>query len=129
MGHIDIQSIIIVLLGGINFIQLFQYKTTVKKYKAEANSATVDAEQKKIDLHQDQYDYLLQKLTKYQEDYFSMSERLQEQTRKDIGIINTKCNEIAELKSKIMYYKGLRCYRSDCGKRICTNPEHNTENK
>lgn len=118
--------------GGLNIFQFIFWRLKKQTMVAEANSASTDAEQKKIDLQQDQYDYLLSKLTQYQEEYFQLGERMKEESKKhadDISasnqrfmtVVGEKCNEIAELKSKLIYFKGLRCYRSDCSQRIKCN--------
>lgn len=118
------------LLVGTNIYQLMENRSMRQKIKSEAKSAAVDAEHKEIDLHQDQYDYLLTKLSEFQKQYFELSSRLQQETQHHLEAINKKCNELAELKSKLVYFKGLRCYKSDCSYRIRTNPEDKkVENK
>lgn len=116
-----ILGIVATACGGLNIYQFIFWKTERKKMKAEADSATTDADQKRLDLQQDQYDYLLSKLTQYQKDYFELSDKMQDEMKKHVILINQKCNEISELKSKLIYFKGLRCYRSDCSMRIKTN--------
>lgn len=124
-----ILGIIATSLGGLNIFQIIYYKTQRDKLRAEADGATVEAKKKDIDLQQDQYDYLLSKLSKFQEDYFALFDKIQNEARIHSEVINTKCNEISELKSKIIYYKGLRCYKSDCSARICQNPKEKEEKK
>jgi uncharacterized lipoprotein YehR (DUF1307 family) len=120
-------GIIASLLAGTNIYQLFCYRSMKEKLSAEAKTASVEAEHKEIDLHQDQYDYLLRKLSEFQHQYFEMSSRLQQETQKHLEVINAKCNELAELKSKLIYFKGLRCYKSDCSMRIKINPKDTQE--
>jgi hypothetical protein len=36
--------------------------------------------------------------------------------------ISAKCNEIAELKSKVAYLNGIKCYNFTCEHRIKNNP-------
>ena len=120
-----ILGILASLLAGTNVYQLFCYRSMKEKLGAEAKTATVEAKSKEIDLHQDQYDYLLTKLSDFQRQYFELSSRLQQETQSHLEAINAKCNELAELKSKLIYFKGLRCYRSDCSHRIRINPEDN----
>ena len=113
------------------------YRSEQKKKGAEANRATTEAEQVKIDLQQDQYDYLLSKLTYFQKEYVGLQTLLNTTTDSYTqelialkvefsGKINEKCNEIAGLKSKISYYRGLRCYKSDCSIRISTRDKDDT---
>lgn len=116
-------GIIASLLAGTNIYQLICYRSMKEKLGAEAKTASVTAHQKEIDLHQDQYDYLLKKLSEFQKQYFELSSKLQQETQLHLEAINAKCNELAELKSKLIYFKGLRCYRSDCSQRIRINPE------
>lgn len=135
-----ILNIIIALFGGLNIFQLIYWRAERKKHNAEANSADTDAKQKDIDLQQDQYDYLLQKLSDYQREYYDLADRLKQVTTNHINeisdierrfgqTINDKCNEISMLKSKLIYYKGLRCYDSNCQKRILVNPKDGTERR
>ena len=126
------------LFGGLNIFQLVYWRSERRKHAAEASSADTDAKQKEIDLHQDQYDFLLQKLSDYQKEYYELAERLKQTTNNHINeiedmnrrfslLINDKCNEIAVLKSKLIYFKGLRCYDSACPKRISVNPKDDKE--
>lgn len=118
-----ILGVVASLLAGTNIYQLICYRSMKEKMNAEAKTASVEAQKKEFDLHQDQYDYLLTKLSDFQKQYFEMSSRLQQETQKHLEVINSKCNELAELKSKLIYFKGLRCYKSDCSLRIRINPE------
>lgn len=118
-----ILGVIASLLAGTNIYQLICYRSMKEKIGAEAKAASVEATHKEIDLHQDQYDYLLNKLSEFQRQYFDMSSRLQTEMQQHLEVINSKCNELAELKSKLVYFKGLRCYKSDCSLRIRVNPE------
>ena len=120
-------AVISASLGGLNIFQLVFWRSEKKKMQAEATSADAEAQQKIRELHHDAYDDLVNRLTKYQSDYFALAEHMQEQTRKNLETINGKCNEIAELKSKIVYFKGLRCYKTDCSFRIRTNPKDSKE--
>lgn len=120
-------GIVASLLAGTNIYQLFCYRSMKARLTAEAKTASVEAEHKEIDLHQDQYDYLLRKLSEFQNQYFELSSKLQQETQQHLEAINAKCNELAELKSKLVYFKGLRCYRSDCSHRIRINPEDNKQ--
>lgn len=120
-------GIVASLLAGTNIYQLFCYRSMKIRLTAEAKTASVEAEHKEIDLHQDQYDYLLRKLSEFQNQYFELSSKLQQETQQHLEAINAKCNELAELKSKLVYFKGLRCYRSDCSHRIRINPDDNKQ--
>lgn len=110
----EILAIAVALLSGLNIFQIIFWRTQRDKMRAEADASTTEAHRKEIDLQQDQYDYLLEKLNLFQEQYFDLSKRLQDEMQTHINAINEKCDEIALLKSKLVYFKGLRCYRSDC---------------
>lgn len=133
-----IWEIISGLLLLSNIPWFMYYKSEKKKKGAEANQATVQAEQIKIDLQQDQYDYLINKLSHFQKEYVGLQTSLNQTTdsyTKELialkiefsGKINEKCNEIAQLKSKISYYRGLRCYKSDCSIRITEKQSDETK--
>lgn len=115
-------TILSILLGGVNIFQLIFLRTTKKRYEAEAKKADAEAEQMRTDLHQDQYDYVNEQLSKIQQEYYSLAAKYRETMTKHLTEIDQKCNEIAELKSKLIYFKGLRCYCSDCEKRVKESP-------
>ena len=109
------------MLGGVNVFQLVYYRTQRDKMRAEADGMAVDAQHKGLDLMQDQADYLIKQLNTMQEEYISMQKMVREQFAEHTSAITEKCNEIAALKSKVVYLKGLRCYKSDCSMRITNN--------
>lgn len=113
-----ILTIATTLLGGLNVFQMIFWRIEKRKMVADASALETEAKQKGIDLQQDQYDYLLEKLSKFQSDYFELLEKVQKDAKGHAELINTKCNEIAELKSKLTYYRGISCYKSDCSTRI-----------
>lgn len=115
-------SILIALLGGVNIFQIFFLRSTKKKYEAEAEKAHTEAQQGKVSLQQDQYDYVNEQLSKIQGEYYNLADKYRKTMTDHLQEIDGKCNEIAELKSKLVYFKGLRCYRSDCGERIRESP-------
>ena len=127
-------EILTALFAGCNVLQFVFWRQTKQKTQAEADGATVDVQQKIKDLHTDAYEDLVERLNKYQNDYFDLGEKVQQMSREFTEKITSKCNEIAELKSQVIYFKGLRCYKSDCSLRIGKNPkdkqeEQNEDNK
>lgn len=126
-----ILSILVALLGGVNIFQFLFLRSTKKKYEAEAEKVKTAADHDKLDLHQDQYDYVNAQLTKIQQEYYDLASRYRETMTAHLLEIDGKCNEIAELKSKLTYFKGLRCYRSDCPTRTQESPyrEHMKPNE
>ncbi|MCD8287224.1 MAG: hypothetical protein LUC18_00035 [Porphyromonadaceae bacterium] len=128
------------LLGGVNIFQLIFFRTTRDKHRAEASSASTSAAKDKEDLRQNQYDYLLEKLTAYQKMYSELSDKIMEDSRKkteEIEKIAAKhkaeieeaakrhkeqiarmWEDIARLKARIKYLQGLTCMRADCPNRI-----------
>lgn len=125
-----ILSILLALLGGVNIFQFLFLRTTKKKYEAEARAAETAVEHGRVDLQQDQYDYVNAQLTKIQQEYYDLAAKYRETMTNHLQEIDNKCNEIAELKSKLTYFKGLRCYCSDCDNRIYESPykDHSKNN-
>lgn len=126
--------------GGIGAVITYicTFKSKKKQVEAEAESSMVDVEQKKTDLKQDQYDYLQKTCDKYIKGYHELEgdfrkqiSELREQMDKIMleksQAIFAKCNEIATLKSKVTYLKGIRCYNFTCKHRIMTNPDKTEE--
>lgn len=112
------------LLGGLNIFQLIGYKSTLKRLSAEARASDIDAQQKGLDMMQDQADFLLHKLSSLQSEYTALQKQVREEAAAHTQTINDKCNEIASLKSQVFYYKGLRCYKMDCPIRVRHNPNN-----
>ena len=117
-----ILSILVALFGGCNVFQFLFLRATKKKYAAEVKQVEVAAEQGRVDLQQDQYDYVQGQLSKIQQEYYDLAEMYRRTMTEHLQEIDGKCNEIAELKSKLIYFKGLRCYCSDCDRRIKESP-------
>lgn len=118
-----ILSIALALFGGLNIFQFIFFRATKQKYEAEAQKEKTEAEHGRIDLQQDQYDYVNAQLTKIQEEYYTLADRYRSTMSQHLKEIDGKCNEIAQLKSKLSYFKGLRCYRSACANRLWENPD------
>ena len=119
---------------GAAITYILTFKSKRLQAMAEAESTEVEVEHKKQDLKQDQYDFLQKTCDKYIKDYHTLENdfRKQLQTLRDeidkISLekskaISDKCNEIAELKSKVTYLKGIRCYNFTCQNRIKNNTE------
>lgn len=126
--------------GGIGAVITYicTFKSKKKQVEAEAESSMVDVAQKKTDLKQDQYDYLQKTCDKYIKDYHELEgdfrkqiSELREQMDRIMleksQAISAKCNEIATLKSKVTYLKGIRCYNFTCKHRIMANPDKTEE--
>lgn len=126
--------------GGIGAVVTYicTFKSKKKQVEAEAESSMVDVEQKKTDLKQDQYDYLQKTCDKYIKDYHELEgdfrkqiQELREQMDKLMleksQAISAKCIEVASLKSKATYLKGIRCYNFTCKNRIMINPDKTEE--
>lgn len=119
---------------GAAITYILTFKSKRLQAMAEAESTEVEVEHKKQDLKQDQYDFLQKTCDKYIKDYHTLENdfRKQLQTLRDeidkISLekskaISDKCTEIAELKSKVTFLKGIRCYNFTCQHRIKNNPE------
>lgn len=100
--------------------------------------ATLEVNKKTHEFHQDEVDYLQGTLDKYMKDYHEMEKDFREnvtQLRNQIDelmaknsvIISEKCNEIAALRSKVTYLKGIRCYNFTCPQRIKNSPDKTQE--
>lgn len=131
-----VSAILLAVFGGANIWQFIYYKTQRDKLRAEADKLKamadeekVNAKHKGLDLMQDQADYLLEKLNTVQADYVALQSQMRTEMANHTMTINTKCNEIAELKSKVIYLKGIRCYKSDCSLRISVNPKDSSDIK
>ena len=120
---------------GAAITYVLTFKSKRMQAMAEAESTELEVEHKKQDLKQDQYDFLQKTCDKYIKNYHTLENdfRKQLQTLRDeidkISLekskaISDKCNEIAELKSKVTYLKGIRCYNFTCQHRIKNNPEN-----
>ena len=118
--------------AAITYVLTFKSKRI--QAMAEAESTEVEVEHKKQDLKQDQYDFLQKTCDKYIKDYHTLENdfRKQLQTLRDeidkISLekskaISDKCSEIAELKSKVTFLQGIRCYNFTCQNRIKNNTE------
>ena len=119
---------------GAAITYILTFKSKRLQAMAEAESTEVEVEHKKQDLKQDQYDFLQKTCDKYIKDYHILENdfRKQLQTLRDeidkISLekskaISDKCNEIAELKSKVTFLQGIRCYNFTCQNRIKNNTE------
>lgn len=121
--------------GGLGAIITYicTFKSRKKLATVEADSAEIDMEQKKTTLYQDQYQYLQELCDKYLKEYHELEATFKSQIvdiRTQIDtmmiekskIIQDKCVEIAELKSKVAYLNGIKCYDFTCPKRNLINP-------
>ena len=119
---------------GAAITYVLTFKSKRMQAMAEAESTELEVEHKKQDLKQDQYDFLQKTCDKYIKDYHTLENdfRKQLQTLRDeidkISLekskaISDKCNEIAELKSKVTFLQGIRCYNFTCQNRIKNNTE------
>ena len=129
-------ALAIISSGGLGaaITYILTFKSKRLQAMAEAESTEVEVEHKKQDLKQDQYDFLQKTCDKYIKDYHTLENdfRKQLQTLRDeidkISLekskaISDKCNEIAELKSKVTFLQGIRCYNFTCQNRIKNNTE------
>lgn len=117
-----ILEILVGLFAGMNILQFVFWRKTKRKLEAETAMSEIEAQQAKTDLQQDQFDYVNDQLSKIQQEYYDLAAKYRETMTLHLSEIDEKCNEIAGLKSKLTYFKGLRCYRSECTQRIRTSP-------
>ena len=130
-------ALAVISSGGIGaaITYIFTFKAKKLQAEAEAESNEIEVEHKKQDLKQDQYDFLQKTCDKYIKDYHILENDFRKQLqvlRDEIDkvslekskAISDKCTEIAELKSKVTYLKGICCYNFTCQHRIKTNQEN-----
>lgn len=126
------------LTGGAGLNYLVLWKTNKLKAKNEADTIGAEAAQKSFAVNRDQSEYLIEKLNQYQKEYYNLEDSYRERMKKlqneliesqrqFTQEINKKCQEIVNLKSEIIYLKGIRCYR-ECKDRIKENPYKNGNN-
>lgn len=106
------------LFGGLNILQFIYWRAERRKRYAEADLAAVEVNAKDFELKKDQFTFLLNQLTKYQQYYYSLDEQMRESTRKNSETINQKCNEIAELKNRIIHIIRWQCFKDGCRERM-----------
>ena len=135
-SFLEIALAIISSVGlGAAITYIFTFKAKKLQAEAEAESTEIEVEHKKQDLKQDQYDFLQKTCDKYIKDYHILENDFRKQLqvlRDEIDkislekskAISDKCTEIAELKSKVTYLKGICCYNFTCQHRIKTNQEN-----
>ena len=129
-------ALAIISSGGLGaaITYVFTFKAKQQQALAEAESTEIDVEHKKEDLKQDQYDFLQKTCDKYIKDYHTLENDFRKQLQilrdemdkiafEKSKAISDKCTEIAELKSKVTYLKGIRCYNFTCQHRIKQSPE------
>lgn len=122
----------VVVGGGLGAfcMQLYTARTEKKRKEMEVEEACTDIEKKKQDNKHDAFETVYRELNKCLEDYNTLSENYREHREKTRKYeeavqeqIREKCNELAALKSKIIYLKGIRCYNTLCPNRIKVNPD------
>lgn len=121
---------------GAGLMQLYTAKVNKQKLAAELQDALVETERKKQDNRQDAFDTMYQELNQCMKDYSAISkeyrEHREEMRKQEEAIqkqIQAKCIELAELKSKLTYFKGIRCYDTLCKHRIRLDPDETTREK
>lgn len=121
--------------GGIGAVLMQLYTARVNKSKliAETEDTMTEVARKKQDNLQDAFDTMYQELNQCMKDYTAISEEYREHREKmrkyEESVqeqIRNKCVELAELKSKITYLKGIRCYNTLCVHRVRINPDRQT---
>lgn len=125
----EILAILTLLFGGTNIVTLLMIRQEKRKAKAEASEKETDAKRKSYELVRDQADNLMENLDKVQREYMELQGQVRDQATKYTTEIIEKCRQIGELKSQVIYFKGIRCYKTDCSYRISKNPQDKYESK
>ncbi len=124
--------------GGIGAVLMQFYTAKVNKSKlvAETEDTLTEVARKRQDNLQDAFDTMYQELNQCMKDYTTISEEYREHREKmrkyEESVqeqIRDKCIELAELKSKITYLKGIRCYNATCPHRVRTNSDRQTSDR
>lgn len=125
MGIEWILGIIVTALGGLNIYQLIFWRTERDKLQAQAAKESVEAKKAEYELSRDQFVETKKQLDDLQDEFMELQKKIRNEADEHTRIILSKCNEIAELKSKLLYFKNIRCYMTECPNRIKTNPKDN----
>ena len=131
----QILSGILLFSNGLPWFMI--YRAEQKKKHAEANRAVSENDQLRLDMQQDQFDYLNDLLSKCLVDNADAREQLTRKTSEYLDKILElrreyseklieNLDEINRLKSKITFYRYYRCYDTECKNRILNheNEEH-----
>lgn len=112
------EEILLMLFGGLNIVQLFSYQHLRRKYKADADIQAVEATKAECLLHNDQYDYLIEKLQYFQEEHFKLLDKVNKDTENHIVKIEQLNSEIFSMRAEVKKYKLLTCSRTSCQQRL-----------
>lgn len=112
------EDILLMLFGGLNIVQLLSYQHLRRKYKADADIQAVEATKAECLLHNDQYDYLIEKLQYFQEEHFKLLDKVNKDTETHIVKIEQLNSEIFSMRAEVKKYKLLTCSRTSCQQRI-----------
>lgn len=125
-ANLIIQILSLLVSGGLGagIMQLYTARISKQKLVVETTSAEEDVNRKKQDNQQDAFDTMYQQLNKCLFDYTTLSDdyrKFRENAREKEEYfedkVSKKREELAILKSKIAYLKGIRCYDTLCLKR------------
>lgn len=89
------------LFGGLNVFQFLFFRSTRRRYEAEAAGAEIETRQRRTDHMQDQYEFVLDKLDKLQRDYYTLSEKYRDMVMEYTAEVAQKCREVEGLKRRV----------------------------
>lgn len=125
-ANLIVQIIGLLIGGGLGagLMQLYTARISKQKLVVETASAEEDVNRKKQDNKQDAFDTMYQQLNKCLLDYTTLSDdyrKFRENAREKEEYfedkVSKKREELAILKSKVAYLKGIRCYDTLCPRR------------
>lgn len=134
--NLIVELIGVIIGGGLGalIMQLYTARENKKKIVAEIEESQAETDRKKQDTKQDAFDTMYIELNKCMADYTALSEEYREHRERVRKYedsmqeqIHEKCIELAQMKAKLTYLKGIRCYNIDCPNRIKVNPDKHSE--
>lgn len=131
-NNISLVEILSILFGGgvgALCMQIYTARSQKNQMNADVENTLADVARKRQDNQQDAFDTVYQQLNQCMKDYTDISEEYREHREKmrkyEESVqqtIREKCIELSELKARITYFKGIRCYDTLCPKRLLEPP-------
>lgn len=131
MGVVEILGLILGSGGIGSLITYFVNLKSEKKLKeVEVLKSEKEVENMVSNNNKDKFESMYVQINKMIQDYNNLSDDYrgyrQEAVIKERNFqnkIDSKCQELAALRSQVQYLKGIRCYNTTCPNRIKINPE------
>lgn len=125
---------VLTIVGGGGIGSVITYLITINSKKRLLQEEVKQSESKTKSTENDRFEVMYKQITEMTEDYNTLSDQFRKYRVEALDIeqefinkVREKCAELAELKAKVNYLKGLRCYNFSCPNRIKTNPDKGKE--